>query len=68
MVVPVKPLAFVFTFARKYTLALVVTVISMLLLVGAQLVIPWIIRLLINAISGPALSADGAPHVSSTIR
>ncbi len=42
-----KPFQIVFVYARKYTTALIVTVISMLLLVGVQLLIPWIIKILI---------------------
>ncbi|MFH0910495.1 MAG: ABC transporter ATP-binding protein [Planctomycetota bacterium] len=49
-----KPFSLVFHFARKYTTALVVTVVSMLLLVGVQLLIPWIIRDLIRMITEPA--------------
>ena len=45
-----KPFQIVFVYARKYTTALIVTVISMLLLVGVQLLIPWIIKILIAAI------------------
>ena len=40
-------------YTRKYTLALSVTVISMLLLVGVQLLIPWIIKTLIATITEP---------------
>jgi ATP-binding cassette subfamily B protein/subfamily B ATP-binding cassette protein MsbA len=46
----VKPFQIVFVYARKYTTALIVTVISMLLLVGVQLLIPWIIKILVAAI------------------
>ena len=53
-----KSLAFVFTFAKKYTRPLILTVISMLLLVGAQLVIPWIIRILINTVTSDKLSIE----------
>ena len=42
-----KPFRIVFVYARKYTTALIVTVISMFLLVGVQLLIPWIIKILI---------------------
>jgi ATP-binding cassette subfamily B protein/subfamily B ATP-binding cassette protein MsbA len=48
-----KPLQLVFVYARKYILALSLTVLSMLLLVGVQLLIPWIIRTLIAAITEP---------------
>jgi len=58
-----KSLAFVFVFARKYTFTLVVTVLSMLLLVGAQLLIPWVIRLLINAVTGTPLSEDTLNYI-----
>jgi ATP-binding cassette, subfamily B, bacterial len=51
-----KTLKFVFFFARKYTLSLAVTVVSMLLLVGAQLLIPWLIRLLINTVTSGELN------------
>lgn len=54
-----KPFQVVFGYARKYTLVLVITIISMLLLVGVQLIIPWIIKTLIAAITDPGTeSAD----------
>ena len=53
-----KSLKFVFVFAKKYKAALVLTVISMLMLVGAQLLIPWVIRQLVNIITTSTLSAD----------
>ena len=53
-----KTLAFVFTFARKYSLQLALTIISMLLLVGAQLLVPWVIRDLINTVTGDNLTQD----------
>jgi ATP-binding cassette subfamily B protein/subfamily B ATP-binding cassette protein MsbA len=43
----------VFVYARKYIMALSLTVISMLLLVGVQLLIPWVIKTLIAAITEP---------------
>jgi ATP-binding cassette, subfamily B, bacterial len=46
-----KPFQLVFRFARKYKLSLAVTIISMLLLVGAQLVIPWVIKILISTVT-----------------
>jgi ATP-binding cassette subfamily B protein/subfamily B ATP-binding cassette protein MsbA len=47
-----KPLRFLFVYARRYTLSLIVTIASMLLLVAAQLVIPWIVRTLVGAVTG----------------
>ncbi len=46
-----KPIPLVFRFARRYKLALTLTIISMLLLVGVQLVIPWIIKILISTVT-----------------
>jgi ATP-binding cassette subfamily B protein/subfamily B ATP-binding cassette protein MsbA len=48
-----KPLQLIFTYAKKYKLALSVTAISMLLLVGVQLLIPWIVKLLVAAVTAP---------------
>lgn len=54
-----KPFQLVFRFARSYKMALALTISSMLLLVGAQLVIPWVIKVLITTVTdgsaaGPA--------------
>src|SRR5512135_78433 len=51
-----KSLSFIIAFARKYTWPLVLTIISMLLLVGVQLVIPWIIKTLVAAVTDTSLS------------
>jgi ATP-binding cassette subfamily B protein len=58
-----KSLAFIISFTRKYTLALVITIISMLLLVAAQLVIPWIIRDLVAAVTDTTFSAASFPYI-----
>lgn len=49
-----KPFQIVFAYARKYYIVLIVTIISMLLLVGVQLLIPWIIKILISAVTDQA--------------
>ena len=49
-----QSLAFLVRYARNYTTALIATVISMLLLVGAQLVIPWIIKTMVAEVTNPA--------------
>jgi ATP-binding cassette subfamily B protein len=49
-----KPFQIVFSYARRYVQALSVTVISMLLLVGVQLYIPWIIKTLLTYITDPS--------------
>jgi ABC-type multidrug transport system fused ATPase/permease subunit len=45
-------------FAKKYTWALVITIISMLVLVGAQLLIPWLVRTLINLVTEGQFTPD----------
>ena len=51
-------------FAKKYTWALIITVLSMLLLVGAQLLIPWLIRTLISLVTDDTLSVETMNTVS----
>jgi ATP-binding cassette subfamily B protein len=46
-----RPLLLVLSYARTYTKALIITFISMLLLVGVQLLVPWIIKTLISAVT-----------------
>jgi ATP-binding cassette subfamily B protein len=46
-----KPFRIIFVYARNYWLTLTVAAVSMLLLVGVQLLVPWVIRLLINAVT-----------------
>jgi ATP-binding cassette, subfamily B, bacterial len=60
-----KPFQLVFRYARKYTGVLVITVISMILLVGVQLVIPWIIKLLIGAITDQMAASQTMSFVTS---
>ncbi len=45
-------------FAKKYTWPLIITMISMLILVGAQLLIPWIIQRLIALVTEQQLSTE----------
>ena len=46
-----KPFQLVFRFAQNYIKPLVLTIVSMLLLVGVQLVIPWVIKVLITTVT-----------------
>ena len=46
-----KQIKFLLIYAKNYTGSLVLTVISMLLLVGVQLFIPWIIKTMIGAVT-----------------
>ena len=49
-----RPLRFVFSHARKYARPLLLTVISMFCLVGAQLVGPYLVRTMIATATDPA--------------
>lgn len=51
-----KPFQLIFSYTHKYVKQLILTVFSMLLLVGVQLLIPWIIKLLIAALSDPTFN------------
>ena len=51
-------------FAKKYAWALAITILSMLLLVAAQLLIPWLIRTLISLVTNDTLSVETMNTVS----
>lgn len=53
-----RPLQLALSYARKYTKALIIAVISMLLLVAVQLLIPWIIKTLIAAITSQTITTQ----------
>ena len=59
-----KPFQLIFNYARKYTLSLVVTAVSMLVLVGIQLLIPWIVKLLVANVTGPTASVENMGYVT----
>jgi ATP-binding cassette subfamily B protein/subfamily B ATP-binding cassette protein MsbA len=59
-----KPFQLIFNYARKYSLSLVVTTVSMLALVGIQLLIPWIVKLLIANVTGPTASLENMGYIS----
>ena len=52
------------SFSKKYAWALAITVLSMLILVGAQLVIPWLIRTLIELVTEQQLTPETMNTVS----
>jgi len=54
-VFPLKSFRFVFRYLRKYAAVLSVTILSMLLLVGVQLLAPWLIKQMIAIVTNPAL-------------
>ena len=59
-----KPFQLIFNYARKYTLSLVITTVSMLVLVGIQLLIPWIVKLLVANVTGPTASVENMGYVT----
>jgi ATP-binding cassette subfamily B protein/subfamily B ATP-binding cassette protein MsbA len=60
-----KPFQLIFNYARKYTLSLVVTAFSMLTLVGIQLLIPWIVKLLVTEVTGPTAGLADMSYIST---
>src|SRR3990172_3043898 len=63
-IIPMKPFQLIFNYARRYTFSLVVTALSMLALVGIQLLIPWIVKLLVSEVTAPTASVDNMNYVS----
>jgi ATP-binding cassette subfamily B protein len=51
-----KPIQLVFSYARRYKLYIIITIISMFLLVGMSLAIPWIIRALIADVTASVVT------------
>ncbi|MBN2388960.1 MAG: ABC transporter ATP-binding protein [Anaerolineales bacterium] len=51
-----KPFQLIFNYARRYTGPLIVTAISMLALVGVQLIVPWMVKLLVAEVTAPGAS------------
>jgi ATP-binding cassette, subfamily B, bacterial len=60
-----KPFQLIFNYARRYTASLIVTALSMLALVGIQLLIPWIIKLLIARITDPGTSLANINYITT---
>ena len=60
-----KPFQLIFNYARRYTNSLLVTALSMLALVGIQLLIPWIITLLIARITDPGTTLANYNYVTT---
>jgi ATP-binding cassette subfamily B protein len=59
-----KPFQLIFKYARKYSLVLTITAISMLALVGVQLLIPWVIKLLVAEVTKPGASLEGMGYIT----
>jgi len=60
-----KPIQLVLSYARHYKLVLVVTIVSTLLLVGVQLVVPWVIRDLINEVTASNVTPESFKVVTT---
>jgi ATP-binding cassette subfamily B protein len=58
-----KPFRIILAYARRYWLTLAVAAASMLLLVGVQLLVPWIVRLLVAAVTDPSFAESSEDFV-----
>ncbi|MCJ7734489.1 MAG: ABC transporter ATP-binding protein, partial [Anaerolineales bacterium] len=59
-----KSLKFIFKFIPKYRGVLILTVLSMLLLVGIQLLAPWIVKTMVATVTEPGVSPDDFRGIS----
>ena len=59
-----KSLGFVFKYAKRYKGPLGLTVASMLLLVGIQLLAPWLIKTMIATVTDPAAGSEAVGVVA----
>jgi ATP-binding cassette subfamily B protein len=59
-----KSLRFVIKYARKYAGQLALTVGSMLLLVGVQLVAPWIVKTMVATVTDPAAGPEAVGRIT----
>jgi ATP-binding cassette subfamily B protein len=59
-----KSLGFVFKYATRYKGALALTVFSMLILVGVQLLAPWLVRTMIATVTDPAAGPEAVGVVA----
>jgi len=60
----IKPLGLVSRYVRRYARPLGVTVTSMLLLVGVQLIAPWIVRSMVATVTDPAAGPEAVGRVA----
>jgi ATP-binding cassette subfamily B protein len=59
-----KSLGFAFKCARRYVKALAVTIVSMLTLVGVQLLAPWLVKTMIATVTDPGVTSDAVDSVA----
>lgn len=62
-----KPFQLIFNYARRYSLSLIVTALSMLALVAIQLLIPWIVKLLVANVTGPSASLANMTYITKLV-
>jgi ATP-binding cassette subfamily B protein/subfamily B ATP-binding cassette protein MsbA len=60
-----KSFRFINQYLKKYTGVLILTIASMLLLVGAQLVGPWLIKQMISIVTNPALKKEDMQQITT---
>ena len=60
-----KPFQLIFNYARRYTASLVTTALSMLALVGIQLLIPWVVKLLVARVTDPGTTLANYNYVTT---
>jgi ABC-type multidrug transport system fused ATPase/permease subunit len=60
----VKSLKFVFKYTHKYVAPLALTVVSMLLLVGVQLLAPWIVKTMVATMTDPTARPEAAGFIT----
>ena len=53
-----KPLVFVIKYARRHVWPLVATMVSMVLLVGVQLLAPWIVKTRVGTLADSGLGPE----------
>lgn len=61
-----KPIKFVLAYVRKYTRILIITILAMVVLVGLQLLVPWIIKNLLAAL-GNTGATENTLHIISQL-
>jgi ATP-binding cassette, subfamily B, bacterial len=59
-----RPIQLITIYARKYTRELVIVALAMLALVGVQMVIPWVIRTLVAALTVPGAGIDALASIN----
>ncbi len=57
-------LTFVWKYARRYAGQLTLAVVSMLLLVGVQLLAPWVVKSMVETVTDPAVGPEGADVIT----